>query len=58
MDSDAVLRLVSIVTAVLEQRERRFFEEGIDSMTAFRHRRDTGELIDNTPADVFLVIDG
>ncbi|GAB3665696.1 type VII secretion protein EccC [Actinocorallia lasiicapitis] len=59
LDGDRVRRTVAEVSAVLEARERRFAELGVDSMEGYRRRRaaDPGHLGDPF-GDVFLVVDG
>ncbi len=61
LDPAAVRRTVGEVAALLNDRERRFAESGVDSMSTYRRRRATAR----TPADaadpwgdVFLVVDG
>ncbi|WP_067861492.1 type VII secretion protein EccCa [Nocardia shimofusensis] len=74
LDSDRVRRTVAELTTLLRQREERFAELGIESMTEFRRRKFASveaRMINGTPADqardplaadqfgdVFLVIDG
>ena len=57
-DPDVVRRLIAEVATVLEDRERRFRELGIDSMVDYRRRRASGEVADDPYGDVFLVVDG
>ncbi|HEY6494979.1 MAG TPA: type VII secretion protein EccCa [Trebonia sp.] len=57
MDRDRVVRTVEELTQLLESRERRFAELGLESMAAYRARRASGEISDPY-GDVFLVIDG
>ncbi|MFD7588838.1 type VII secretion protein EccCa [Kitasatospora sp. NPDC059811] len=57
-DPERVLRTIAEVNSILNQREQRFAEHGIDSVSAFRRRRAAGELPDEPYGDVFLVIDG
>ncbi len=55
-DQARVARTVSQVGALLDERERRFRELGIDSVAAMRARR-TADGLGSEMADVFLVID-
>ena len=57
-DAEAVRRTVAEVTALLDEREARFTELGIDSIAAYRRRRAAGEFADDPFGDVFLVVDG
>jgi S-DNA-T family DNA segregation ATPase FtsK/SpoIIIE len=57
-DTEAVRRTVAEVTALVDDRETRFTELGIDSVNAYRRRRATGEITDDPFGDVFLVVDG
>ncbi|MFS8520625.1 MAG: type VII secretion protein EccCa [Micromonosporaceae bacterium] len=57
-DAEAVRRTVAEVAAVLEEREARFVELGVDSIAAYRRRRAAGQVTDDPFGDVFLVIDG
>ncbi|SDO75944.1 type VII secretion protein EccCa [Actinacidiphila guanduensis] len=56
MERDRVQRTVEELTQLLEVREQRFTERGLESMDAYRRRRDSGE-IDDPYGDVFLVVD-
>jgi S-DNA-T family DNA segregation ATPase FtsK/SpoIIIE len=56
-DVEAVRRTVAEVNALIDDRETRFTELGIDSIAAYRRRRAAGEL-DDPFGDVFLVVDG
>jgi S-DNA-T family DNA segregation ATPase FtsK/SpoIIIE len=58
MDVDGIRRTISEVTAVLDDRELRFTQAGIDSMATYRRRRAAGEFVDDPFGDVFLVVDG
>ncbi|MEP6695328.1 MAG: type VII secretion protein EccCb, partial [Pseudonocardiales bacterium] len=58
LDPDMVRRMVAEVTGVLEERERRFYELGIDGMATYRARRASGDVPEDRFGDVFLVIDG
>ncbi|MEH0845197.1 type VII secretion protein EccCa [Micromonospora sp. CPCC 205711] len=57
-DTEAVRRTVAEVTAILDDRETRFAQHGIDSVAAYRRRRAAGEFADDPFGDVFLVVDG
>ncbi|MFE6742656.1 type VII secretion protein EccCa [Streptomyces tubercidicus] len=56
MERDRVQRTVEELTQLLEVREQRFTDLGLESMTAYRQGRDSGE-IEDPYGDVFLVID-
>jgi S-DNA-T family DNA segregation ATPase FtsK/SpoIIIE len=56
-DHELVRRTVVAVAALLDERETRFKEAGIDSPGALRSRRRQGDLDGDGWADVFLVID-
>lgn len=58
LEPDVVRRMVAEVTTLLHEREQRFRDLGIDSMTEFRRRRRRGEVPGDRFGDVFLVIDG
>ncbi|MET0132135.1 MAG: type VII secretion protein EccCb, partial [Kibdelosporangium sp.] len=57
MDRDRVVRTIEEVRQVMENRETVFAQRGLESMTAYRALRDSGELAD-PHGDVFLVVDG
>lgn len=57
-EADAVLRTIAEVTTVLEDRERRFRELGVDSMSTYRRMRADGRVTDDPLGDVVLVVDG
>ncbi|MDH6108940.1 S-DNA-T family DNA segregation ATPase FtsK/SpoIIIE [Kitasatospora sp. MAP12-15] len=57
-DPERVLRTVAEINGILNRREQRFAELGIDSIDSFRRQRAAGELTDDPHGDVFLVIDG
>ncbi|MBW1600447.1 type VII secretion protein EccCa [Streptomyces sp. JJ38] len=57
LDPEAVNRTVAEVLEVLEQRELRFRELGVDSMDDYRRLRSQGR-VDDPFGDVFLVVDG
>ena len=51
-------RTVAEVNALVDERETRFPEMGIDSMAAYRRRRGDRRVTDDPFGDVFLVVDG
>jgi S-DNA-T family DNA segregation ATPase FtsK/SpoIIIE len=57
-DAEAVRRTVAEVTTLLDERETRFANLGIDSIATYRRRRASREIDDDPFGDVFLVIDG
>ncbi|WP_243740984.1 type VII secretion protein EccCa [Streptomyces sp. 8K308] len=57
LDSEVVNRTVAEVLELLESRETRFRESGIESMAAYRAARAEGR-VEDPFGDVFLVIDG
>lgn len=57
LEPDKVRRLVREMRAVVDERELSFRELSIDSMAAYRRRRQRGELEASPYGDVFLVID-
>ncbi|HJT02751.1 MAG TPA: type VII secretion protein EccCa [Pseudonocardiaceae bacterium] len=58
LEPDIVRRIFAEVSSLLAAREQRFRSLGIDSMAAYRARRQRGELAEDPFGDVFLVIDG
>ncbi|WP_018351755.1 type VII secretion protein EccC [Longispora albida] len=58
MEADGIRRTISEVTALLDSREAKFTQHGIDSMATYRRRRAAGEFADDPFGDVFLVVDG
>ncbi|MBY8886050.1 type VII secretion protein EccCa [Streptomyces sp. PTM05] len=56
LERDRVQRTVEELTQLLEAREQRFTDLGLESMTAYRRLRGSGE-IDDPYGDVFLVVD-
>jgi S-DNA-T family DNA segregation ATPase FtsK/SpoIIIE len=58
LDPDLARRMVAELTTLVNERELRFRDNGIDSMTDFRNRKRRGELPDDVHGDVFLVVDG
>jgi DNA segregation ATPase FtsK/SpoIIIE, S-DNA-T family len=57
-DVEAVRRTVAEISGLLDERETRFGEQGVDSIAAYRRRRAAGEFADDPFGDVFLVVDG
>ncbi|WP_370384331.1 type VII secretion protein EccCa [Catenulispora sp. GAS73] len=57
-EGDAVRRTVAEVRGILQQREARFAEHGVDGMAAYRRARRSGRFADDPFGDVFLVVDG
>ncbi|MGI8868171.1 MAG: type VII secretion protein EccCa [Mycobacteriales bacterium] len=57
-DGEVVRRVVAEVSRVVEDREVRFRERGIDTMATYRQRRASGKINDDPYGDVFLVVDG
>lgn len=57
-EAEAVRRTVAEVTALLDDREARFIQMGIDSIATYRAKRASGEVTDDPFGDVFLVVDG
>jgi len=57
-DGEVARRIVAEVSAVIEERERRFRELGVDTMTDYRRLREQGRAGDDPFGDVFLVVDG
>ncbi|SDD47775.1 type VII secretion protein EccCa [Actinokineospora iranica] len=58
IDPDKARRMVAEVSGLVAEREQRFRDMGIDSMTDFRNRKRRGELQDDPFGDVFLIVDG
>ena len=56
--SERVRRTVAEVTTLLEQRERLFADQGIDTIATYRRMRASGEITGDGFGDVFLVVDG
>ncbi|MEV0425437.1 type VII secretion protein EccCa [Micromonospora sp. NPDC050495] len=57
-DTEAVRRTVAEVVAIIDERELRFTQHGIDSVASYRRRRAAGEFADDPFGDIFLVVDG
>ena len=58
LDSTRVRRTVAEVRGILTRREKEFAERGIESISAYRTMRASGEITDDGFGDVFLVVDG
>ncbi|MFR9775857.1 type VII secretion protein EccCa [Micromonospora sp. MS34] len=57
-DAEAVRRTIAEVVAIIDERELRFTQHGIDSVASYRRRRAAGEFADDPFGDIFLVVDG
>ena len=58
LDATRVRRTVAEVQGVLTRREKEFAEQGIESISAYRRMRASGEIAGDGFGDVFLVVDG
>ncbi|WP_157252325.1 type VII secretion protein EccCa [Nonomuraea typhae] len=58
LDADRVRRTVAEIAGVLQERERRFAEQGIDSIAAYRRLMAEGKIQGDGWGDIFLVVDG
>ncbi|PBC69618.1 S-DNA-T family DNA segregation ATPase FtsK/SpoIIIE [Streptomyces sp. TLI_235] len=58
LESDRGGRIIAEVSQLLARRERRFAEQGVQSMAAYRRMRQDGRVTDDPWGDVFLVVDG
>ncbi|MFJ2030191.1 type VII secretion protein EccCa [Streptosporangium sp. NPDC087985] len=58
LDADRVRRTVAEISTLLQQRERDFTEQGIDSITTYRRQLADGTIQGDRFGDVFLVVDG
>ncbi|GAA0846704.1 type VII secretion protein EccCa [Streptosporangium amethystogenes subsp. fukuiense] len=58
LDGDRVRRTVAEIATLLEQRERDFTEQGIDSIITYRRQLADGTIEGDGYGDVFLVVDG
>jgi ESX secretion system protein EccC len=56
--AERVRRTVAELQGLLDQREHEFAERGIESITAYRSKRASGEIAGDGFGDVFLVVDG
>ncbi|MFI5843128.1 type VII secretion protein EccCa [Catenuloplanes sp. NPDC051500] len=57
LDTDRISRTIAEITGLITARERRFAEQGVDSMETYRQMRADGRA-DDPYGDVFLVVDG
>ncbi|WP_433220621.1 type VII secretion protein EccCa [Dactylosporangium sp. CS-047395] len=57
-EAEVARRIVAEVGAIIEDRERRFRELGVDTMADYRRLREQGVVDDDRFGDVFLVVDG
>ncbi|MER7501174.1 type VII secretion protein EccCa [Nonomuraea pusilla] len=58
LDGERVRRTVAEIATVLQQREREFAENGVDSVATYRRRLADGSLRGDGWGDIFLVVDG
>ncbi len=58
LDTTRVRRTVAEVRGVLMRREEEFAKQGIESISAYRTMRSSGEITGDGFGDVFLVVDG
>jgi S-DNA-T family DNA segregation ATPase FtsK/SpoIIIE len=58
LDTTRVRRTVAEVRGVLTRREKEFAEQGVESISAYRAMRASGEIAGDGFGDVFLVVDG
>lgn len=58
LEADRCARIVAEVGEILAQRERRFAEQGVSSMAAYRRLRQDEVAAEDPWGDVFLVVDG
>ncbi|WP_129842970.1 type VII secretion protein EccCa [Streptomyces sp. RFCAC02] len=58
LDAEVVNRTVAEVLAIMESRETRFRDLGVDSMADYREARASGRVTDDPHGDIFLVVDG
>ncbi|KAA2264697.1 type VII secretion protein EccCa [Solihabitans fulvus] len=58
LDPDKARRMVAELSTLITEREARFRELGIDSMTEFRNRKRRGEVPGDSFGDAFLIVDG
>ncbi|WP_214320849.1 type VII secretion protein EccCa [Nonomuraea sediminis] len=58
LDGDRVRRMVAEVAGILKDRERRFGEQGVDSMPTYRKMMADGQIEGDGWGDIFLVVDG
>jgi S-DNA-T family DNA segregation ATPase FtsK/SpoIIIE len=57
-DANQIRRAVAEMMTLLDQREQRFAEHGIDSMATYRRLKRQGQHADDPFGDAFLVVDG
>ncbi|HZM84585.1 MAG TPA: type VII secretion protein EccCa [Candidatus Limnocylindrales bacterium] len=57
-DAETVRRTVAEVKALLDDREARFTNLGVDSIESYRRMKAAGDIEDDPFGDVFLVVDG
>jgi S-DNA-T family DNA segregation ATPase FtsK/SpoIIIE len=55
---ESVRRSVAEALALIEDREARFAEAGVESIDSYRERKAAGEFADDPFGDLFLVVDG
>jgi S-DNA-T family DNA segregation ATPase FtsK/SpoIIIE len=58
LDGDRARRTVAEIATLLQERERFFTEQGIDSITTYRRQLADGTIEGDGWGDVFLVVDG
>ncbi|MBF8185446.1 type VII secretion protein EccCa [Nonomuraea sp. K274] len=58
LNGDRVRRTVAEIATIMQQRERQFTENGVDSMVTYRRRVADGSLQGDGWGDIFLVVDG
>ena len=58
LDATRARRTVAEVQGVLTRREKEFAQQGIESISAYRRMRASGEIAGDGFGDVFLVVDG
>jgi S-DNA-T family DNA segregation ATPase FtsK/SpoIIIE len=58
LDVDRLRRTIAEVRGLLEARERRFADLGIEGMHVYRDRKRAGQYADDPFGDVFLIVDG
>ncbi len=56
-ESEKMRRMTRQMRSIIQDRERLFREQGIDTMVSYRARRARGELADAPFGDVFLIVD-
>ncbi|GAA1030208.1 type VII secretion protein EccC [Virgisporangium ochraceum] len=57
-DVSVVRRTIAEARTIMRMREKRFADEGIDSIATYRRRKRDGEFTDDPFGDLFVVIDG